>query len=87
MQRADALLGRKPLHQGEHLLHHAHPVATKGDSHRLAEALAGKGVKTTELTRGIDITEIVERTSFAKQNNTSCQLGACGGEDRIGGKA
>ena len=26
------------------LLHHAHLVATKGDSHRLAEALAGKGV-------------------------------------------
>lgn len=33
---------------GEHarfrLLHHAHLVLTKGDSHRLAEALAGKGV-------------------------------------------
>nr|WP_311766736.1 ATP-binding protein [Streptomyces rhizosphaericus] len=26
------------------LLHHAHLVPTKGDSHRLAEALAGKGV-------------------------------------------
>jgi hypothetical protein len=26
------------------LLHHAHLVLTKGDSHRLAEALAGKGV-------------------------------------------
>ena len=26
------------------LLHHAHLVITKGDSHRLAEALAGKGV-------------------------------------------
>ena len=25
-------------------MHHAHLVATKGDSHRLAEALAGKGV-------------------------------------------
>jgi DNA replication protein DnaC len=25
------------------LLHHAHLVITKGDSHRLAEALAGKG--------------------------------------------
>lgn len=28
----------------DRLLHHAHPVLTKGDSHRLAEALAGKGV-------------------------------------------
>jgi len=28
----------------DRLLHHAHLVATKGDSHRLAEALAGKGV-------------------------------------------
>jgi hypothetical protein len=26
------------------LLHHAHLVLTKGDSHRLAEALTGKGV-------------------------------------------
>lgn len=26
------------------LLHHAHLVQTSGDSHRLAEALAGKGV-------------------------------------------
>jgi hypothetical protein len=26
------------------LLHHAHLVTTSGDSHRLAEALAGKGV-------------------------------------------
>jgi hypothetical protein len=26
------------------LLHHAHLVVTAGDSHRLAEALAGKGV-------------------------------------------
>jgi DNA replication protein DnaC len=26
------------------LLHHAHLVVTKGDSRRLAEALAGKGV-------------------------------------------
>jgi len=26
------------------LLHHAHLVLTKGDSRRLAEALAGKGV-------------------------------------------
>nr|WP_275106948.1 ATP-binding protein [Nocardia terpenica] len=28
----------------DRLLHHAHLVQTKGDSHRLAEALAGKGV-------------------------------------------
>jgi len=28
----------------DRLLHHAHLVVTKGDSHRLAEALAGKGV-------------------------------------------
>ena len=28
----------------DRLLHHAHLVMTKGDSHRLAEALAGKGV-------------------------------------------
>ncbi|MGI8308202.1 IS21-like element helper ATPase IstB [Saccharopolyspora hattusasensis] len=28
----------------DRLLHHAHLVTTKGDSHRLAEALAGKGV-------------------------------------------
>ena len=28
----------------DRLLHHAHLVLTKGDSHRLAEALAGKGV-------------------------------------------
>jgi len=28
----------------DRLLHHAHLVITKGDSHRLAEALAGKGV-------------------------------------------
>jgi DNA replication protein DnaC len=28
----------------DRLLHHAHLVATSGDSHRLAEALAGKGV-------------------------------------------
>ena len=27
----------------DRLLHHAHLVLTKGDSHRLAEALAGKG--------------------------------------------
>jgi hypothetical protein len=26
------------------MLHHAHLVLTKGDSHRLAEALAGQGV-------------------------------------------
>jgi hypothetical protein len=26
------------------LLHHCHVVITNGDSHRLAEALAGKGV-------------------------------------------
>jgi DNA replication protein DnaC len=29
----------------DRLLHHAHLVTTKGDSHRLAEALAGKGVQ------------------------------------------
>lgn len=28
----------------DRLLHHAHLVATKGDSHRYAEALTGKGV-------------------------------------------
>jgi DNA replication protein DnaC len=28
----------------DRLLHHAHLVLTKGDSQRLAEALAGKGV-------------------------------------------
>jgi DNA replication protein DnaC len=28
----------------DRLLHHAHLITTKGDSHRLAEALAGKGV-------------------------------------------
>jgi hypothetical protein len=28
----------------DRLLHHAHLVLTKGDSHRLAAALAGKGV-------------------------------------------
>jgi DNA replication protein DnaC len=28
----------------DRLLHHAHLVLAKGDSHRLAEALAGKGV-------------------------------------------
>jgi DNA replication protein DnaC len=28
----------------DRLLHHAHLVTTSGDSHRLAEALAGKGV-------------------------------------------
>ena len=28
----------------DRLMHHAHLVLTKGDSHRLAEALAGKGV-------------------------------------------
>lgn len=28
----------------DRLLHHAHLVLTKGDSHRLAEALAGKGI-------------------------------------------
>ena len=30
----------------DRLLHHAHLVQTTGDSHRLAEALAGKGVVT-----------------------------------------
>jgi hypothetical protein len=34
----------------DRLLHHAHLVLTKGDSHRLAEALAGKGVMPLELT-------------------------------------
>ena len=29
----------------DRLLHHARLVATKGDSHRLGEALAGKGVQ------------------------------------------
>lgn len=28
----------------DRLMHHAHFIETKGDSHRLAEALAGKGV-------------------------------------------
>ena len=28
----------------DRLMHHAHLVQTKGDSHRLAEAIAGKGV-------------------------------------------
>ncbi len=28
----------------DRLLHHAHLVLTSGDSHRLAQALAGKGV-------------------------------------------
>nr|WP_081437540.1 ATP-binding protein [Rhodococcus jostii] len=28
----------------DRLLHHAHVIVTKGDSHRLADALAGKGV-------------------------------------------
>ena len=28
----------------DRLLHHAHLIVTKGDSHRLAEALTGKGV-------------------------------------------
>ena len=34
----------------DRLLHHAHLVLTKGDSHRLAEALAGKGVIPLHLT-------------------------------------
>ena len=34
----------------DRLLHHAHLVLTKGDSHRLAEALAGKGVIPLDLT-------------------------------------
>ena len=29
----------------DRLLHHAHVIATQGDSHRLQQALAGKGVK------------------------------------------
>ncbi|MDQ0989405.1 DNA replication protein DnaC [Streptomyces sp. V3I7] len=28
----------------DRLLHHAHLVVTKGDSHRLSQALAGQGV-------------------------------------------
>ena len=32
-----------PRHRHRRLLHHAHLVLTKGDSHRLAEALTGKG--------------------------------------------
>ncbi|MGW4528956.1 IS21-like element helper ATPase IstB [Amycolatopsis sp. NPDC004378] len=36
----------------DRLLHHAHLVATKGDSHRLAEALAGKGVIPLTTTTG-----------------------------------
>ena len=28
----------------DRLLHHAHLIQTNGDSHRLAQALAGKGV-------------------------------------------
>ena len=34
----------------DRLLHHAHLVATKGDSHRLAQALAGKGVTPLDPT-------------------------------------
>jgi DNA replication protein DnaC len=30
----------------DRLLHHAHLIITEGDSHRLQQALAGKGVKT-----------------------------------------
>jgi hypothetical protein len=30
----------------DRLLHHAHLITTEGDSHRLQQALAGKGVKT-----------------------------------------
>ena len=30
----------------DRLLHHAHLITTQGDSHRLQQALAGKGVKT-----------------------------------------
>jgi len=33
----------KTLVTVDRLLHHAHLVLTKGDSHRLAEALAGDG--------------------------------------------
>jgi DNA replication protein DnaC len=29
----------------DRLLHHAHVTVTQGDSHRLQQALAGKGVK------------------------------------------
>jgi len=36
--------GRDKFATVDRLLHHAHLVLTKGDSHRLAEALAGKGV-------------------------------------------
>ena len=35
---------------GDRLLHHAHLVPTKGDSYRLAEALAGKGDPAGDLT-------------------------------------
>jgi DNA replication protein DnaC len=34
----------------DRLLHHAHLVLTKGDSHRLAQALAGKGVSGMKAT-------------------------------------
>ena len=30
----------------DRLLHHAHVIVTQGDSHRLQQALAGKGVRT-----------------------------------------
>jgi DNA replication protein DnaC len=30
----------------DRLLHHAHVIVTQGDSHRLQQALSGKGVKT-----------------------------------------
>lgn len=34
----------------DRLLHHAHLIITKGDSHRLGEALAGKGVQPLTIT-------------------------------------
>ena len=34
----------KTLATVDRLLHHAHLITTKGDSHGLADALAGKGV-------------------------------------------
>jgi hypothetical protein len=36
-------LSGAPTATVDRLLHHAHLVLTKGDSHRLAEVLAGKG--------------------------------------------
>jgi hypothetical protein len=44
MIRLDHAQDPRHRHGRQQLLHHAHLVLTKGDSHRLAEALAGKGV-------------------------------------------